>query len=106
METGYIRIRCFFTSILVTSFVQLLAQCSNQTCFIVDDICDGGGTFAGTARMLKGKGAAKVVLIVSHGIFSKGIKIDFVDDIYTTDSYRQIEGINCFQVEKYLLPKN
>ncbi|MDI3321853.1 hypothetical protein [Pinibacter soli] len=52
--------------------------------------------------MLKDKGAKKVVLIVSHGIFSKGAVIDFVDDIYTTDSYKNIEGVRCFSIAKYL----
>jgi len=52
--------------------------------------------------MLKEKGAKNVVLIVSHGIFSKGLKIEFVDEIYSTDSFRPVEGINCFPIEKYL----
>lgn len=72
-----------------------------KTCIIVDDICDGGGTFAGTAKMLREKGATHIVLIVSHGIFSKGVGIDSVDAIYTTDSYRCVEGIACFPVERY-----
>jgi ribose-phosphate pyrophosphokinase len=72
-----------------------------KTCIIVDDICDGGGTFAGTAKMLREKGAAHIVLIVSHGIFSKGVNIDSVDAIYTTDSYRCVEGIRCFPVAAY-----
>jgi ribose-phosphate pyrophosphokinase len=75
---------------------------SGKTCFIVDDICDGGGTFAGTAKMLKEKGAATAVLIVSHGIFSKGVAIPAIDAIYTTDSYKSIEAVSCFAVEKYL----
>jgi ribose-phosphate pyrophosphokinase len=86
----------------LTNFKTTTNDLSGQTCFIIDDICDGGGTFAGTAKMLKEKGADKVVLIVSHGIFSKGVNIDFVNEIYTSDSYRQIEKINCFPVEKYL----
>ncbi|WP_162946172.1 hypothetical protein [Chitinophaga barathri] len=44
----------------------------------------------------------KVNLIVSHGIFSKGNSIEGVDDIYTTDSFRYVEGINCFPVGDYL----
>jgi len=87
---------------VLTNFKTTATDLSNQTCFIIDDICDGGGTFAGTAKMLKEKGAKKVVLIVSHGIFSKGPSIDFVDEIYTTDSYKMIENVNCFLVEKYL----
>jgi len=75
-----------------------------KTCFIIDDICDGGGTFAGTAGMLKEKGAVEVNLVVSHGIFSKGVQIENVASIYSTNSYREVEGIHCLPVEKYLLP--
>lgn len=84
------------------SFKTTVTDLSGQTCFIVDDICDGGGTFAGTAKMLKEKGAVKVILIVSHGIFSKGSSIDQVDEIYTTDSFRQVADVNCFPIARYL----
>lgn len=86
----------------LTSFKTTTADLSGQTCFIIDDICDGGGTFAGTAKMLKEKGAEKVVLIVSHGIFSKGNSISYIDDIYSTDSFSNILGIRCFLIDRYL----
>ncbi|WP_217607528.1 hypothetical protein, partial [Chitinophaga sp. GbtcB8] len=63
--------------------------------FIGDDIGAGGGTLAGTAKMLKEKGAVKVNFIVSHGIFSKGTKIEFVHAVYTTGSFRKVEGVEC-----------
>lgn len=86
----------------LTAFRTTTEDLYGQTCFIIDDICDGGGTFAGTAQMLRAKGASTIVLIVSHGIFSKGIDISGVDAIYTTDSYRNVDGINCFPVLQYL----
>jgi ribose-phosphate pyrophosphokinase len=78
---------------------------SSKTCFIVDDICDGGGTFTGTAALLKQKGAAAVVLIVSHGIFSKGLPLAGVDAVYCTDSYKALangEGLTVFPVMGFL----
>jgi len=87
---------------VLTGFNTATDDLVGKTCFIVDDICDGGGTFAGTAKMLKEKGATKVHLIISHGIFSKGPVIDFVDEIYTTDSYAHIEGVHCFSINKYM----
>jgi len=50
---------------------------------IVDDISDGGTSFKFLAQKLKNKGAGKVGLFVTHGIFSKGLKelekdIDFI----------------------------
>ncbi|HEV2482635.1 MAG TPA: phosphoribosyltransferase family protein [Puia sp.] len=86
----------------LTNFKAMTDGLHGQTCFIIDDICDGGGTFAGTAKMLKEKGAAKVVLIVSHGIFSRGPVIEYVDAVYTTDSYKTVEGVRCLSIGKYM----
>ncbi len=60
-----------------------------RNCLVVDDICDGGGTFTGLAQALKDKNAGNLYLAVSHGIFSKGftkLNQDF-EHIYTTDSF-------------------
>ncbi len=56
---------------------------------IVDDICDGGGTFNGIADSLKDYGL-ELGLYVTHGIFSKGISelSRRFKKIYTTDSFR------------------
>lgn len=54
---------------------------------IIDDICDGGGTFVGLAKVLRAAGAEKVYLYVTHGIFSKGLPLDGIDHVYTTNSY-------------------
>lgn len=57
---------------------------------IVDDICDGGGTFIQLADELKSKGASTLGLAVVHGIFSKGYKElnKRFETIYTTNSFR------------------
>lgn len=86
----------------LTHFKTTTESLENLTCFIIDDICDGGGTFTGTAKMLKEKGAAKIVLVVSHGIFSKGTAIAGIDEIYTTDAYRPVEQVHCMPVEQYI----
>jgi len=86
----------------LTNFKTTVQDLSGLTCCIIDDICDGGGTFAGTAQMLKEKGAAKVVLVVSHGIFSKGVGIPGVDALYCSSSYRRVKDIPCFDIMKYL----
>lgn len=54
---------------------------------VVDDICDGGGTFIGLADKIH-EHDAFADLYVSHGIFSKGtreLKANY-KNIYTTDS--------------------
>lgn len=55
---------------------------------IVDDICDGGGTFLGLAEELKKVNCGKISLYVTHGIFSKGFDIfsGIIDNLYTTTS--------------------
>lgn len=58
---------------------------SGQTCLIVDDIVDGGGTFIGLAKLLKqNHNADTVILYATHGIFSKGLApfITWIDEIY------------------------
>ncbi|MFV8356703.1 ribose-phosphate diphosphokinase [Flavobacterium sp. XS1P32] len=62
-------------------------------CLIVDDICDGGGTFVGLAEVLKNKNAGKLFLAVSHGIFNKGFEVlDCFEKIFTTNSFKDFEG--------------
>tara|TARA_R110002124_G_scaffold263913_2_gene430405 strand:- start:1432 stop:2271 length:840 start_codon:yes stop_codon:yes gene_type:complete len=62
-------------------------------CLIVDDICDGGGTFVGLAQELKNKNAGKLYLAVSHGIFNKGFAVlDCFEKIFTTNSFKDFEG--------------
>lgn len=56
---------------------------------IVDDICDGGGTFVGLVKELQKGNPYQIDLYVSHGIFSKGLDILFdngISNIYTTDT--------------------
>lgn len=73
----------------LSGFKVIADDLSGKTCIILDDICDGGGTFSGIGQILKEKGAKKVILAVSHGIFSKGFTIPHVDIVYCTDSYRE-----------------
>ena len=64
-------------------------------CLIVDDICDGGGTFVGLAEELKKKNAGKLYLAVSHGIFNKGFEVlDCFEKIFTTNSFKDFEDEN------------
>lgn len=52
---------------------------------IVDDICDGGRTFIELAKELRKLTTGKVMLLVTHGIFSKGTKVfdGLIDKVYT-----------------------
>lgn len=69
-----------------------LTQLSLVPLLIVDDICDGGGTFNGIAEIIeKTRPDIHKFLYVTHGIFSKGydeLSNHFVR-IYTTNSIHQ-----------------
>ena len=65
---------------------------------IVDDICDGAASFKFLAQKLKEKGADKVGLYVTHGIFSKGLgvlegDVDFIFCPNLVGSYVNQENI-------------
>lgn len=55
--------------------------------FVLDDLCDGGGTFVALQEVLHGY--SKLEIGVVHGIFSKGVNVltDVYDHVYTTNSY-------------------
>lgn len=68
---------------------------------IVDDICDGGGTFNLLADALRPSSAlCQLELFVSHGIFSKGLDaIDpLIERITTTDSWCQLQSTERLRV--------
>ena len=75
---------------------------------VVDDICDGGGTFIGLAEKIAEQGAT-ADLYVTHGIFSKGLDglLNHFGTIFTTDSFydethRRVETINIVkEMENY-----
>jgi len=56
----------------------------DSPCVIVDDICDGGGTFIGIAKKLKKLGVKRISLCATHGFFTKGkdILLKEIDVIY------------------------
>lgn len=58
-----------------------------KICIIIDDICDGGATFVGLAKLLRHVGANLIVLFVTHGIFSKGRDLEGIDAVKSTNSY-------------------
>ncbi len=62
---------------------------NGMDCLIVDDICDGGGTFVGLAEALRNKNAGKLYLAVTHGIFNKGFEVfdGYFEKIFTTNSF-------------------
>jgi len=80
----------------ITNFEVYADDIENRDCIIVDDICDGGGTFMGLVKKLYDKHAGHVYLVVSHGIFSRGLKelSSVFNGIYTTNSVDSLKYFN------------
>ncbi len=85
----------------LTGFKVCADDLQGKDCLIVDDICDGGGTFLGLAKELKAKNAGNLYLAISHGIFSKGFEEleKYFTKIFTTDSFKTIEHKSCTQIK-------
>jgi len=73
----------------LTHFTVYAEDLEGKTCVVVDDICDGGGTFIGLAAELKKKNAGKLILVASHGLFSKGTAelATHYAQLYCSDSF-------------------
>lgn len=74
---------------------------SGKDIVIVDDIADGGASFLYLSKKLKEKGAGKVILYVTHGIFSKGLSslvgnVDYIFVYNLMKKYVNIRDIELF----------
>lgn len=58
--------------------------------FVIDDICDGGGTFIPLAKKLDNYNPGRKYLVTPHGIFSRGFEdlSLYYDGIFTTNSFK------------------
>jgi ribose-phosphate pyrophosphokinase len=72
-------------------------QCAGKNCVIIDDICDGGGTFLAIAEKIK---PAHLTLIVTHGIFSKGFEQSekYFQQIIVSNSYNKVYSSQIIKV--------
>lgn len=72
---------------------EIYGNVEGKICLIPDDICDGGRTFINLAKKLKEKGATKVILLVTHGIFSYGFEPlrEYIDHVYVIYNWKSEE---------------
>ena len=75
--------------VLKPEYTEVVKNAKNIVIF--DDICDGGGTFLGAVNVIREYNInAKIYLVISHGIFSKGTDIlldKFEDVIVINDGF-------------------
>ena len=62
---------------------------------VVDDLCDGGGTFVGIAVKLRELNPSKLNLVVTHAVQKDGIErvSGFYDQVIITNSYKDWKGL-------------
>lgn len=81
--------------------MKLIGDVKGKNVLIIDDICDGGGTFCWMASLLYDAGAKEVNLYTSHGIFSKGLKplrAAKIERIFTKDGeISEHQGNICYE---------
>ena len=70
--------------------MNVVGDVKDQTCIIVDDIIDSGGTIVNAAKALKERGAKEVYVYVTHGVLSgdavKKIKNSVIKNLVITDT--------------------
>jgi len=70
--------------------MNVIGDVKDQTCFIVDDIIDSGGTIINAAKALKERGAKEVYVYITHGVLSgdavKKIKNSVIKNLVITDT--------------------
>ena len=84
--------------------MNVIGDVEGQTCIIVDDIIDSGGTIVNAAKALKSRGAKDVYVYITHGVLSgdaiKKIKnsviknlviTDTIDNVHKTKNVKNIE---------------
>lgn len=79
----------------------ILGEIKNQNAVIVDDIIDTGGTILKAAKALKNEGAKDVILVASHGLFTKGFEIfendENIKEVLITNSVDNYENLSKFK---------
>lgn len=86
VSTGY----TVFDKLLIDDSVDL----TDKKLLIVDDICDGGATFINLAKGIKDLYNIKSIdLFVTHGLFSKGKKLNNIDNTYCFNDYSKTDSV-------------
>lgn len=98
-------ITCMKSRVHATGEITTVVNTENlqgKDCVIFDDICLGGRTFTNIAEELRKKNCGKLYLVVSHGIFNKGIVnlLGYFEKIYTTDSICTLEETEKLKIFK------
>ena len=85
--------------------MNVIGDVKDQTCIIVDDIIDSGGTIVNAAKALKERGAKEVYVYITHGVLSgeavNKIKKSVIRNLVITDTIDnndKIKGVKNIEV--------
>lgn len=78
----------------VAESINVLGEVKNKIAVLVDDMIDTGGTIISAAKLLHKKGASKIIVMATHGLFNGNAVENFTDafknkiieKVYVTDS--------------------
>jgi ribose-phosphate pyrophosphokinase len=77
--------------------MNVIGEVSGQTCLLIDDIVDSGGTLVNAADALIEKGAKDVYAYITHGVLSGGavarITASKLKELVITDSIQPTEAV-------------
>jgi ribose-phosphate pyrophosphokinase len=77
--------------------MNVIGEVSGQTCILVDDIVDSGGTLVNAAEALLKSGAREVYAYITHGVLSGGavarISASKLKELVITDSIQPTEAV-------------
>lgn len=77
--------------------LEMIGQVEGKDILIVDDMIDTGGTIVNAANFLKQKGAKRILVAATHGLFSgsalEKIEKSEIDEIIVTDTVDMPEAI-------------
>ena len=87
----------------VSEVMNIIGDVSGQSCLLIDDIVDSGGTLVNAAEALLKAGAKEVSAYITHGVLSEGAcqrigasklkELVVTDSIEETDAQRQTPNI-------------
>lgn len=97
-----------FGSIIQSEIISKPRKANKYPILVVDDLCDGGGTFIAIAEKLRELNPPKLSIFVTHAIQFVGIeKIASVyDEVFITNSYRDWNKTLQFTHPGKSLPEN
>jgi ribose-phosphate pyrophosphokinase len=68
----------------------MIGDVKGKTVLLVDDLLDTGGTIVNAAKLISNRGAKKILVMITHGIFSGNVveKINgsVIDELILTDT--------------------